>query len=222
MDGVDDPAWLQALDENACLNAQIIHLQESCTFRVNNSPKSFNINLTGDGKLMMVTNGGGKRCWGCPDASGLVPIEDTVNKIQWGAFLRSVCIRIGDYTHARCRVTNAFKKRLIETFATLMVGVIGVRQIAHHLADIWSTLLADVKPVAPTDRLFQRSTKLGQFDINTSMLFLTDPKYQVRILIGLGNHFPNTMYGCISLWTLIEVLLRNMRCLYALWRQRHH
>ena len=219
MDGPDDAAWLQALDEDAGLNAQIIHLQESCTFRVKNDTKKFQCKLTRDGKLIMVTNGGGGCWWGCPDATGLVPIEGTVNKIQWGAFLRSVCIRIGDYTHAGCRVTNAFKKRLTQNITTLTVGVVGVRRIASELADIWSDI-ADVKHVAPTDRLFQKTTKAGQFDISTSMLFLTDPKYHVRIVHGLRNRFPNTMFGGVLLWTLIEVLLRNMRSLYALWRQK--
>ena len=41
MDGPDDAAWLQALDADAGLNAQIIHLQESCTFRVKNETKKF-------------------------------------------------------------------------------------------------------------------------------------------------------------------------------------
>ena len=59
MDGPDDAAWLQALDEDAGLNAQILHLQESCTFRVKNETKKFQCKLTGDGKLIMVTNGGG-------------------------------------------------------------------------------------------------------------------------------------------------------------------
>ena len=157
---------------------------------------------------------------GLPHATGLVPIEGTLNKIQWGAFLRSVCIRIGDYAHAGCRVTNAFKKRLTETITTLTVGVVGVRRIASEFADIWSTLLADVKHVAPADGLFQKTTKAGQFDISTSMLFLTDPKYHVRIVHGLGNHFPNTMFAGVLLWTLIEVLQRNIRSLHALWRQK--
>ena len=70
---------------------------------------------------------------------------------------------------------------------TLTVGVVGVRRIASEFADIWSTLLADVKHVARVDTLFQRTTKAGQFDICTSMLFLTDPKYHVRIVHGLKN-----------------------------------
>ena len=70
------------------------------------------------------------------------------------------------------------------------------------------------------DRLLQKTTKAGQFDISTSMLFLTDPKYHVGIAHGLRNHFPNTMFGGVLLWTLIEVLLRNMRSLYALRRQK--
>ena len=157
---------------------------------------------------------------GCPDATGLVPIEATLNIIQLGAFLQSVCIRIGDYAHATCRVTNAFKKRLTQTITTLTVGVVGVRLIASEFADTWSNLLADVKHLAPADRLFQKTTKAGQFDISTSMLLLTHPKYHVRIVHGLGYHFPNTMFGGVLLWTLIEVLLRNMRSLYALLRQK--
>ena len=134
MDGPDDAARLQALDEDAGLNAQIIILQESCTFRVKNETKKFQCKLTRDGKLMMVTKGGGggKCWWGCPDATGLAPIEGTVNKIEWGAFLRSVCIRIGDYAHAGCRVTNAFKKRLTKTITTLTPGVVGVRRISSE------------------------------------------------------------------------------------------
>ena len=66
----------------------------------------------------------------------------------------------------------------------------------------------------------QKTTKAGQFDIGTSMLFLTDPKYHAPIVHGLRNHFPNTMFGGVLLWTLIEVVLRNMRSLYALWRQK--
>ena len=127
-----------------------------------------------------------------------------------------MCIRIGDYAHAGCRVTNAFKKRLTDSITTLTVGVVGVRRIATDFADLWSTLLADVKHVAPADRLFQRTTKAGQFDISTSMLFSTDPKYHVRIVNGLKNHFLNTMFGGVLLWTLIEVSLRNMCSLYRL------
>ena len=74
--------------------------------------------------------------------------------------------------------------------------------------------------MASADRLFQKTTKAGQFDISTSMLFLTDPKYHVRIVHGLRNHFPNTMFGGVLLWTLIELLLRYMRSLYALWWQK--
>ena len=191
MHGPNDAPWLQALDEDAGLDAQTIHLQESCTFRVTNEIKKFQRKLTGDGKLI---NGGRKCWWGCPDATGLVPIEGKVNKNKWGAFLRKVCICIGDYAHAGCRATYAFKKRLTKTITTLTVGFVGVRQIAIEFAGIWSTLLAHVKHVARAERLFQGTTKVGQFDISTSMLFLTEPKYHVRIVHGLRNHFPNTMW----------------------------
>ena len=66
MDGPDDAAWLQALDENAGPNAQILHLQESCTFRVKNETKKFQCKVTGDGKVMMVTNGGQEVLVGLP------------------------------------------------------------------------------------------------------------------------------------------------------------
>ena len=150
----------------------------------------------------------------------MVLIEGTVNQIQWGAFLQSVCIRIGDYADAFSRVTNAVKKRRTETITTSTVGIVGVRRIASEFANIWSTLLADVKHVAPADTLFQKTTKAGHFDISTSMLFLTDPKYHIRIVHCLTNHFPNTMFGSVLLWTLFEVLLCNMCSLYAFWRQK--
>ena len=89
---------------------------------------------------MMVTNGGAECWWGCPDASELVPIEDAVKKIQWGAFVRSVCIPIGDYGRAGCRLTNAFTKQLTQIVATLTMTVVGVRRIARDLAHIWSTV----------------------------------------------------------------------------------
>ena len=85
-----------------------------------------------------------------------------------------------------------------------------MRRIASEFANIWSTLLADVKHVALADRLFQKTTKAGQLDTSTCMLFLTDPKYHVGIVNGLTNLFPNTMFGGVLLWTLTEVLLRYM------------
>ena len=131
-----------------------------------------------------------------------------------------MCIRIGDYAHAGCRVTNAFTKRLTETITTLTVAVGGVRRIASEFADIWSVLFSNVKHVALADRLFQRTTRAGQCDTSTSVLFLIGPKYHVQITHGLTINFPNTMFGGVLLWTLIEVLVRNMRSLNALWRQK--
>ena len=59
IDGPDDAAWLQALEQDAGLNAQIIHLQEDCILGVKDETKKFKLKLTGDGKLMIVPNGGG-------------------------------------------------------------------------------------------------------------------------------------------------------------------
>ena len=91
---------------------------------------------------------------------------------------------------------------------------------ATDFADKWSTLLADLKHVAPADRRFQRTIEAAQFDISTSMWFLTDPKYHVRLVNGPRNLFPNTMFGGVLLWTPIQVLLRILRRPYALWRQK--
>ena len=96
---------------------------------------------------------------------------------------------IGDYAHAGCRLTNAFKKRLTKIVATLTMGVVGVRQIASDFADSWSMMLADVNHVAPTDRLFQRTTKAEQSDINTSMLFFTDPSTMFEMFMVPGSIF---------------------------------
>ena len=166
-DGPDDAAWLQALDEDAGLNAQIIHLQESCTFRVKNETKKFQCKLTADGKLMMVTNGGGGGgvLVGLPRCHRVGADRGHGKQNSMGCISSKCVYPIGDYAHVGCRVTNAFKKRLTKTITTLTVGVVGVRRIANEFADIWSTLLADVKHVARADRLFQRTTKAGQFDI---------------------------------------------------------
>ena len=102
-----------------------------------------------------------------------------------------MCICIGDYVYADYRVTNAFKMCLIKIIQML----IRLRRIATRFADIWSTLLAEVRHVAPTNGLCQRTTKGGQFDISTSMLFVIDPKYHVQIVNGLKNHLWNTMFG---------------------------
>ena len=60
------PRWLQALHEDAGLNPQIIHLQESCSCRVQNETKKCHCKLTRDGKPMIVTNGGGGVLVGLP------------------------------------------------------------------------------------------------------------------------------------------------------------
>ena len=131
-----------------------------------------------------------------------------------------MCICFGDHAHPGCRVTNASKQRLTETLTTIAVGVVRVWQIASEFADIWYTLLAAVKRVAPAHRLSQKTTKARQFDISTSMLFLPVPKYKFRIVHGLMNHFPNAMFRGVLLLTLIEVLLRNMRSRYAFQAQK--
>ena len=110
MDGPDDAAWLQALDEDAGLNAQIIHLQESCTFRVKKRNQKVSIKTDQGWETNDGDERGGEVLVGPPRCHRVGPIEGTVNKVQWGAFLRSVCIRIGDYAYTGCRVTNAFKK----------------------------------------------------------------------------------------------------------------
>ena len=93
------------------------------------------------------------------------------------------------------------------------MGVVEVREIASDFAYTWSTLLVDVKHVAPADRRFKKTTNAQPFDISPSMFFLVDLKFHVRIVNGLKNYFPNTMFGGVLLWTLIEVLLCNMRSL---------
>ena len=78
--------------------------------------------------------------------------------------------------------------------------------------------MADVKHVAPSKQLFRRTTQAGHFNTGPSVLFFTDPKYHVRMVNGRRKHFSNTTFGCVLLWTLMQLMLRNMRSLYALWR----
>ena len=72
------------------LNAQVDHPQKSCTFLVNIQEIPMQTDRrweTNDGD----ERGGGGGWWGCPHASGLVPIEDTVNKVHWGG-ISSKCV----------------------------------------------------------------------------------------------------------------------------------
>ena len=50
----------------------------------------FHVFLTGDGKLMEVSNKdvGGSKCWSCDKDDGLIPCPMIDGTIRWGAFFK--------------------------------------------------------------------------------------------------------------------------------------
>ena len=127
-------------------------------------------------------------------------------QIQWGAFLRSVCIQIGDYAHAGCRVTNAFKKRLTETITTLTVGVVGVRRIASEFADIWSTLL---QGCAAAKLLAALARKVCLAVAGKSPMIPKGYSGLVQQLLAVPSHWWNygELWGIMGeLWGIMEEL----------------
>ena len=101
MDRPDLTHGPQSVDEDAGLNAQIIRLHESCTFRVKDETKKFQCKLTGDGKLMMVTNGGGGLLVGLPRCHGVGADRGHGKQNSMGG-ISSKCV----YSHWRLLVNN--------------------------------------------------------------------------------------------------------------------
>ena len=133
MDGPDDAGCLLAIDDIAKLNEQVVALQRDTTVFIDGESWRFVVFLSGDGKLMAVTNGGGK-CWCCDDVTILVPLDHVLVNVRWGSFLRTIKTyrRVGDVVHGACRVTNTFKKRLCDDIARWLVGVVGQRAMARE------------------------------------------------------------------------------------------
>ena len=48
--------------------------------------------------------------------------------------------------------------------------------------DIWDDLQDDAKNIPAAERLFQKGTKEGQFDISTSKVFLQEPAYATHLV----------------------------------------
>ena len=192
LDGLHDAGCLvsSCLDLEAKFSEQVRHVQSECRYYIEGVWKEFECILTGDGKHMSVTNGGGK-CWeGCTDCNGLHPVDKLPTEVQWGAFLRDVKGRVGDVEHGMCGFVNMFKKRLTSNLVEWVQGVPSIRNIMASLVDIWDDLQDDAKRILVAHRLSQRRTKEGQFDLSTSKLFLQKRAYATRLVAALRQHFP--------------------------------
>ena len=206
MDWPDDAECLLAIDDIGKLNEQVVALQRDTTVFIDGESWRFVVFLSGDGKLMAVTNGGGK-CWCCDDVTILVPSDHVLANVRWGSFLRTIKTdrRAGDVVHGACRVTNAFKKRFSDDIARWLVGVVGQRAMAREFHEIWADLLHEPRsiPAAERKELLPRKAKEGTFDISTAQLFWDRPTFQQRLISALQTHFPTIvcngfMYVCSS------------------------
>ena len=183
----------------------------------------FVVFLSRDGKLMAVTNGGGK-CWCCDDVTILVPLDHVLAIVRWGSFLRTIKTdrRVGDVVHGACRVTNAFKKRLCDDIARWLVGLVGQRAMAREVREIWAELLHEARsiPAAEPKELLPRKAKEGTFDISTARLFWDRPTFQHRLISALRTHFPTIACNGVCMYVLVAVFLRDFCALQKLWRKK--
>ena len=81
MDGPDDAGCLLAIDDIGKLNEQVVALQRDTTVFIDGESWRFVVFLSGDGKLMAVTNGGGK-CWCRDDVTILVPLDHVLANVR--------------------------------------------------------------------------------------------------------------------------------------------
>ena len=66
-----------------------LFLQRDTTIFIDGESWRFVVYLFGDGKLMAVTNSGGK-CWCCDDVTILLPLDHVLEHLRWDSFLRSI------------------------------------------------------------------------------------------------------------------------------------
>ena len=215
MDGPDDAGCLLAIDDIAKLNEQVVALQRDTTVFIDGESWRFVVFLSGDGKLMAVTNGGGK-CWCCDDVTILVPLDHVLPNVRWGSFLRTIKTdrQVGDVVHGACRVTNAFKKRLSDDIARWLVGVVRQRAMAREFHEIWADLLHEARsfPAAERRELLPRKAKEGTFDISTARLFWDRPTFQERLISALQTHFPTIVCKGVCMYVLVAVFFARFLC----------
>ena len=109
IDGPDDACCLLAMDIIGQVNEPVLVLQRETIVFIDGESWRFVVLLCGDGKLMAITNGGGK-CWCCDDVTILRPLDHVFEHVLWGSFLRSIQLdrRVGDMVHGAGRGINAF------------------------------------------------------------------------------------------------------------------
>ena len=214
MDGPDDAGCLLTIDDIGKLNEQVVALQRDTTVFIDGESWRFVVFLSGDGKSLAITNGGGK-CWCCDDVTILVPLDHVLANVRWGSFLRTIKTdhRVGDVVHGACRVTNAFKKRLSDDIARWLVGVVGQRAMAREFHEIWADLLHEARsiPAAERKELLPRKAKEGTFDISTARLFLGPTHISTTAYLSPPNPLSNyclqrCMYVCSSCCFFVRCL----------------
>ena len=122
--------------------------------------------------------------------------------------------------HGMCRLVNMFKKRLTSSLVEWVQGVRRIRNIMASFVDISDDLQDDAKSIPAPERLFQKRTKEGLFDISTTKLFLQKRAYVTRLVANLRQHFAMRQTGGVYVWVVVDVLLRNFTSLYGLWKER--
>ena len=189
LDGPEDAGCLRGMDRCGGFNNEVKVLQEECDVLVNGVTHRFHVSLTGDGKLMEVSNKdvGGSKCWSCDKDDCPIPRPMIDGTIRWGAFLRGILCRcgIGDYVHGCCRVANAFVKRLGATCLDWIQNDGDDKRGLEELRALWHEFVLDAQHIPHAQHLAPRPHKAGQMDLTAARLFWQCKEKQrnlVRIL----------------------------------------
>ena len=224
LDGPDDGGCLRAMDETCNLNDQLVALEEEDIVIQGQRAKFWGF-LTGDGKLMRCTNQGsgeGESCWSCDTPDSLVPSDEVLDNVRWGAFLRRVPVvrRVGDAcAHGQCRVCNMFIIRLREqviAWCPRGSGLAGKRR----LREMWAELSHRAASIPPSERLAPRRTPEGAVDISTARLFWEADDLQKQVVDILKEEFGDMKADGVPAHALIHVVLSSFSAMYKLWRKK--
>lgn len=156
--------------------------------------------------------------------------------VRYGAYLRTIppANRFGDYVHCTARVVNIFFKRLLSMplftcRVALDKGEMGngmslgdFPEAKGPISQLIEALSQQAQGIPVVQHLAPRRTKAGTLDLTASTLFVRDVEKHARICEyarNLNKLIP-FRHGQINLGVALQMLLKALHGLHALWRQK--
>ena len=214
LDGPDDGRCLRAVDRLAGLDREVEDLEQDRDIMWGGTRYTFEVFVTGDGKLMLVSNTGDK-CWCCGNVGSMVPTDFVDALCRWGSFLTSVPLRrrIGDNNHCACRVLNAILTQVGWMVEDWVAADHSKRGAVKELQQLHQHVQAEAEAIPPAERLQQKQTKDGTFSLTSSALFWRNHQTPDKLVVILCSHFECEVVGerGMRAHVLIKLLLRAFR-----------